>query len=115
MTREQMLETGRISSLKLFLFLSSWGKLIDSRGPRIPLLCAFFLQFIGYNGIRMFYQGSLRMLPSGSVVNEAEAVKGTAVGISGLGIVMMMCFMCMTGCGACAGLNSSMVSAFSRC
>ncbi|THH01153.1 hypothetical protein EW145_g6962 [Phellinidium pouzarii] len=32
-----------------------WGKIVDRRGPRILLACGFVFLFIGYSGIRHFY------------------------------------------------------------
>ncbi|KAF7331089.1 NmrA domain-containing protein [Mycena venus] len=36
-----------------------WGRIVDSRGPRLPLAFAFVFLFFGYTGIRHFYDVGL--------------------------------------------------------
>ena len=36
-----------------------WGRIVDSRGSRIPLACSFVFLLGGYSGIRYFYDSGL--------------------------------------------------------
>jgi hypothetical protein len=36
-----------------------WGRIVDSRGPCIPLACSFVFLLGGYFGIRRFYDSGL--------------------------------------------------------
>ncbi|KAG8992142.1 hypothetical protein FRB94_011943 [Tulasnella sp. JGI-2019a] len=75
-----------------------WGKLVDRRGPRLLLVCAFIFSFTGYLTVRMFYDGTLS-LPTDTLSTLTPAV------------VALTIFEAMTGSGgnACitAALNTS--------
>lgn len=74
------------------------GKIIDSRGPRLPLLAATGCQFFGYFGIRLFYNGTLAFRSA------------TDTSISTLDIMVMAICMFATGLGGSAGLGSAVNS-----
>lgn len=72
-----------------------WGRIVDTRGPRILLIIAFISLLVGYNGIRYFYD---RGLPSGST--DLTSVS--------FGILVLFGFL--TGIGGNGGLTSAMNS-----
>lgn len=65
-----------------------WGKMIDTRGPTLPLIIAGCMQFLGYFVIRMFYNGF-------------------SAGSTHLDVAFTALFMCITGFGGCAGLGAA--------
>ncbi|KAF8959541.1 MFS general substrate transporter [Flammula alnicola] len=69
-----------------------WGKIVDSRGPRILLACAFVFLLGGYSGIRYLY--------------DAGLLDGI-VSLSTIGVGILVMFSFMTGAGGNAGLVSS--------
>lgn len=69
-----------------------WGRITDSRGPRIPLASAFLLLFVGYSGIRHIYDQGLPTPESSLPV---------------LSLYTLMVCNFMTGTAANAGLNGS--------
>lgn len=65
------------------------GRLVDTRGPPVPMTIAFLTLLIGYSGIRQFY------------------ISGLPEGISALspfGLLMLLLCGLLTGIGANAGL-----------
>lgn len=72
-----------------------WGRIVDSRGPRILLALAFFSLLIGYNGLRLFYDQG---------VSEGE----TDISKLTFGALVVCGFL--TGIGGNGGLTSAMNS-----
>ncbi|KAF5364602.1 hypothetical protein D9758_005619 [Tetrapyrgos nigripes] len=72
-----------------------WGKVVDQRGPRIPLLSAFLLLLIGYSGIRFIYDGG---------VPESSKKLPTVL------FAMLIAFSFMTGMGGNGGITSAINS-----
>lgn len=72
-----------------------WGRIIDLRGPRIPLTGAFLCLLGGYSGIRYLYNSGL---PSGANT------------ISTLTFCALIAFGFMTGAGGNGGLVSAVNS-----
>ncbi|PFH47164.1 hypothetical protein AMATHDRAFT_152811 [Amanita thiersii Skay4041] len=72
-----------------------WGRIVDTRGPRILLACAFFLLLSGYSGIRHLYDTGL-----------AENVKTLSIPSF---ILLVMCGF-VSGAGGNAGLTSGINS-----
>ncbi|KAJ7618509.1 major facilitator superfamily domain-containing protein [Roridomyces roridus] len=66
-----------------------WGRIVDARGPRIPLGCSFVFLLLGYTGIRHFY--------------DAGVPEGTSLSSLGLGLLIACSFM--TGAGGNAGFT----------
>ncbi|KAJ6544286.1 major facilitator superfamily domain-containing protein [Mycena capillaripes] len=71
-----------------------WGRIVDSRGPRIPLAFAFLFLFLGYTGIRHFYDAGV---PEGSTLSSFS-----------LGLLIACSFM--TGTGGNAGFTGAVNS-----
>ncbi|KAJ7074054.1 major facilitator superfamily domain-containing protein [Mycena amicta] len=71
-----------------------WGRIVDSRGPRIPIAFAFFFLFGGYAGIRHFYDAGV---PAGSTISTF-----------GLGLLIACSFM--TGAGGNAAFSGAINS-----
>ncbi|PPR04909.1 hypothetical protein CVT24_007153 [Panaeolus cyanescens] len=72
-----------------------WGRIIDTRGPRIALACGFVFLLGGYYGIRSMYDGGL---------------PDDALHISTLGFCWLVFFSFLTGSGGNGGLTSSVNS-----
>ncbi|KAL4075477.1 major facilitator superfamily domain-containing protein [Scleroderma citrinum] len=68
-----------------------WGRIIDARGPRIPLIGASVFFFVAYAGTKRIYDDGI----------------GTAASISPVLFVMLVMLALFIGFGANAGLNSS--------
>ncbi|KAJ7039436.1 major facilitator superfamily domain-containing protein [Mycena alexandri] len=71
-----------------------WGRLVDVRGPRIPLGFSFAFLFLGYTGIRHFYDAGV---PEGSTV-------------SSLSMALLIACSFMTGAGGNAGFTGAVNS-----
>ncbi|KAJ7125293.1 major facilitator superfamily domain-containing protein [Mycena epipterygia] len=71
-----------------------WGRIVDTRGPRIPLAFSFFFLFLGYTGIRHFYDAGV---PAGSTVSSLS-----------MGLLIACSFM--TGAGGNAGFTGAINS-----
>ncbi|KAF8173853.1 major facilitator superfamily domain-containing protein [Mycena galopus ATCC 62051] len=71
-----------------------WGRIVDSRGPRIPLAFAFVFLFFGYTGIRHFYDVGVE---GGSTLTNFS-----------LGLLIACSFM--TGIGGNASFTSAINS-----
>lgn len=72
-----------------------WGKIVDSRGPRILLVSAFLFLLGGYSGIRYLYD------------------RGLPTGVESLGSIALCALVLLsylTGAGGNAGLVSSVNS-----
>ncbi|KAK2459401.1 hypothetical protein APHAL10511_008588 [Amanita phalloides] len=72
-----------------------WGRFVDLRGPRIPLLSAFFLLLIGYYGIRHIYDQGL---------SPGETT------VSVFTFILLVLFGLMSGAGGNAGIASAINS-----
>ncbi|KAJ6606619.1 major facilitator superfamily domain-containing protein [Mycena vulgaris] len=71
-----------------------WGRIVDTRGPRIPLAFSFFFLFLGYTGIRHFYDTGV---PAGSTLSNFN-----------MGLLVACSFM--TGAGGNAGFTGAINS-----
>lgn len=72
-----------------------WGRIVDSRGPRILLVIAFVSLLVGYNGMRYLYD---RGLSSG------------ATDLTTVSFGALVLFGFLTGIGGNGGLTSAMNS-----
>lgn len=72
-----------------------WGRIVDSRGPRLPLACAFVLLLLGYSGIRYRYD---------------TGIPATAATVSSFGFYMLVLCSFMTGTGANGGFSGAVNS-----
>ncbi|KAK7053757.1 NmrA domain-containing protein [Favolaschia claudopus] len=71
-----------------------WGRIVDSRGPRIPIFFGFIFLFFGYTGIRHFYNTGVD--------------DGSTVSTLGLGLLIACSFM--TGAGGNAAFTGAVNS-----
>ncbi|KAJ7174561.1 major facilitator superfamily domain-containing protein [Mycena filopes] len=71
-----------------------WGRIVDARGPRIPLAFSFAFLFLGYTGIRHFYDAGV---PEGSTV-------------SSFSMALLIACSFMTGAGGNAGFTGAVNS-----
>lgn len=72
-----------------------WGRIVDTRGPRMLLIMAFCTLIIGYSGIRHYYDRGL--------------IQGTST-LSTLDISVLVLFGFLTGIGGNGGLAGAMNS-----
>ena len=72
-----------------------FGKIVDKRGPRIPLACAFTFLLTGYLGMRHFYDAGL--LDGVTHISPASL------------IVLSFCSL-LTGAGGSGGLSGAVNS-----
>ncbi|KAJ7070365.1 major facilitator superfamily domain-containing protein [Mycena belliarum] len=71
-----------------------WGRIVDARGPRIPLAFSFVFLFLGYTGIRHFY--------------DAGVPPDSALSSLSMGLLIACSFM--TGAGGNAGFTGAVNS-----
>ncbi|KAK7001642.1 NmrA domain-containing protein [Favolaschia claudopus] len=71
-----------------------WGRIVDSRGPRIPIFFGFIFLFFGYTGIRHFYNTGVD--------------DGNTLSSLGLGLLIACSFM--TGAGGNAAFTGAVNS-----
>ncbi|KAF8839373.1 MFS general substrate transporter [Paxillus ammoniavirescens] len=69
-----------------------WGRIVDIKGPHIPLIGAFTLLLIGYSGIKKVYDDGI----------------GYATTVSTLHFAVLVLFGFMTGLGSIAGMAASL-------
>ncbi|CAK9784994.1 unnamed protein product [Cutaneotrichosporon oleaginosum] len=81
-------------NLGVYLTGPIFGRIIDLYGPRGPLACAAALNFVGYQGARAFYRGTLPI--------------GDEDGPSTLGVTALAMALFFTGTAGSAGLGSAM-------
>lgn len=98
LSHTQLNIVGIAGNLGMYCSGPFWGKAVDARGPRLPLLCAFVLLFIGYSGIRAFYTGAITM-------SETSAARFNG------GVAALSFFGLCTGIAGNAGITSAMNSA----
>lgn len=72
-----------------------WGRIVDTRGPRIPLIGAFFLLPTGYYGIKMFFDAGI---PEGATTMPMFSF-----------ILLVLCSL-FTGSGGFGGFTSAVNS-----
>lgn len=72
-----------------------WGRFVDTRGPRVPLACAFLLLLSGYSGIRHFFDGG---------------IPDSATTLATFKYCLLVLCSYMTGAGGNGGLTSSVNS-----
>ncbi|KAG9081514.1 hypothetical protein FRC07_014491, partial [Ceratobasidium sp. 392] len=98
LTHTQLNIVGIAGNLGVYCSAPFWGRVIDSRGPRMALLVAFMLLFFGYNGIRLIYTGAITL--SDSSVTRFNA-----------NVAALSFFGLCTGIGGNAGFTSAMNTA----
>ncbi|KAH7343585.1 major facilitator superfamily domain-containing protein [Rhizoctonia solani] len=98
LTHTQINIVGIAGNLGVYCSGPLWGKVVDARGPRIPLLVAFVLISFGYGGIRAFYTGAITM-------SETSAARFNG------GVAALFFFSLCTGMAGSAGITSAMNSA----
>lgn len=69
-----------------------WGRIVDHKGPRIPLFSASILLLIGYMGLKQMYDDGV----------------GTAATVSTLHLILLVVCSIMTGLGSSAGICAAM-------
>ncbi|KAF8839371.1 MFS general substrate transporter [Paxillus ammoniavirescens] len=69
-----------------------WGRIVDIKGPRIPLVAAFTFLLIGYSGVKKMYDDGI----------------GDAVTVSALHFAVLVLCGFMTGLGGTAGVAAAL-------
>ncbi|KIJ21221.1 hypothetical protein PAXINDRAFT_165940 [Paxillus involutus ATCC 200175] len=69
-----------------------WGRIVDIKGPRIPLIAAFTFLLIGYSGIKKMYDDGI----------------GDAATVSALHFAVLVLCGFMTGLGGTAGMAAAL-------
>ena len=69
-----------------------WGRIVDRKGPRIPLIGASIFLLVGYSGIKQMYDDGI----------------GNGTTVSPLHIVLLVVCGFMTGLGGNAGLSAAL-------
>lgn len=83
-------------NLGVYLTGPIWGKIIDVHGPRMPLISAAILTFIGYQSVRLFYLG---VFPIRSEPNDPA---------SPFRVALLALALFATGTAGSSGLGSAM-------
>ncbi|KAG1838706.1 major facilitator superfamily domain-containing protein [Suillus subalutaceus] len=81
---------GLAGNVGVYLSGPAWGRVVDSKGPRIPLISAFACLVIGYLGIKHIYDD------------------GAGTAISFMHLVILIACSFMTGLAGNAGLAAAM-------
>lgn len=92
-THTQLNLIGSAGNMGVYTSGPFWGKLVDTRGPRILFVSALFLLSAGYFGIRAFYDGNFDFL--------------SPDGMSGFGFTLIILFAICSGLGGNAGLTAA--------
>ncbi|KZV83279.1 MFS general substrate transporter [Exidia glandulosa HHB12029] len=92
-THTQLNLIGSAGNMGVYTSGPFWGKLVDSRGPRILFVSAMFLLAIGYFGIRAFYDGVFDFL--------------SPDGMSWFAFTLIVIFSICSGLGGNAGLTAA--------
>jgi MFS family permease len=82
----------------VYSFAPIWGRIVDSRGPRILLITSSALLLGGYSGITYLYDSGLQ--PHHDETNTLPT----------LSFYMLVFCSFLTGSGGCGGLTSSLNS-----
>ena len=98
-----VLLTQILDYISMFFFLLAgiycsapvWGRIVDSRGPRIVLIVSLVFLLGGYSGIKYIYDSGL---PPGTST------------LPTLGIYLLVLYSFLTGSGGLGGLTSSLNS-----
>ncbi|KAG9095268.1 hypothetical protein FS749_010777 [Ceratobasidium sp. UAMH 11750] len=98
LTHTQLNIVGIAGNLGVYCSGPFWGRVVDARGPRMPLLVAFMLLLFGYTGIRMFYMGAITM-------SDSSIAKFNG------GVAALSFFGLCTGIAGNAGITSAMNTA----
>ncbi|KAK4685150.1 hypothetical protein P7C73_g5008, partial [Tremellales sp. Uapishka_1] len=95
-TSTQVNLVGLAGNVGMYLSGPLWGKIVDARGSRIPLLIAGLLNLAGYSLLHAFYTGTIpiRSAPGSPVLP--------------INFTLMCLTLTMTGFGGSAGLSASM-------
>ncbi|EUC66581.1 MFS general substrate transporter [Rhizoctonia solani AG-3 Rhs1AP] len=98
LTHTQINIVGIAGNLGVYCSGPIWGKVVDARGPRIPLLVAFVLLAFGYGGIRAFYTGAISMSETSTSRFNGD-------------VAALFFFSLCTGIAGNAGITSAMNAA----
>ncbi|KAG8679035.1 hypothetical protein FRC09_019311, partial [Ceratobasidium sp. 395] len=98
LTHTQLNIVGIAGNLGMYCSGPFWGRVVDTRGPRMALLVAFMMLLLGYSGIRMFYTGAITL-------SDSSAAKFNG------GVAALSFFGLCTGIGGNAGITSAMNTA----
>ncbi|CAE6390851.1 unnamed protein product [Rhizoctonia solani] len=98
LTHTQINIVGIAGNLGVYCSGPVWGKVVDARGPRIPLLVAFVLLSFGYGGIRAFYTGAI-------TISDQSTARFNG------GVAALFFFSLCTGIAGNAGITSAMNAA----
>ncbi|WVF70375.1 hypothetical protein IAT40_005165 [Kwoniella sp. CBS 6097] len=93
---------GLAGNLGVYMTGPLWGKLVDSRGPKLPLFLGGLCCLIGYSTVHAFYVGtlSLRAPPSSTDPTAPEEAP------TQMRLLFLLFAMFLTGCGGSSGLTS---------
>nr|XP_018266005.1 uncharacterized protein I303_02383 [Kwoniella dejecticola CBS 10117]OBR88163.1 hypothetical protein I303_02383 [Kwoniella dejecticola CBS 10117] len=94
---------GLAGNLGVYLTGPLWGKIVDSRGQRIPLFVGGLCCLIGYSTVHAFYIGSISLRPSSVANDNAD----TDIEPSHIRLFILEFAMFLTGCGGSSGLTSA--------
>ncbi|WRT65267.1 uncharacterized protein IL334_002210 [Kwoniella shivajii] len=86
---------GLAGNLGVYLTGPLWGKIVDSRGQKIPLFVGGLCCLIGYSVVHSFYAGTISIRSA----NSSEP--------SNLRLFVLEFAMFLTGCGGSSGLTSA--------
>lgn len=78
---------GLAGNIGVYLSGPAWGRVVDSKGPRIPLISAFACLLIGYLGIRHIYDDGAGTVISLVILIACSFMTGLA-GNAGLAVAM---------------------------
>lgn len=96
LTSTQSNLVGMGGNLGVYLTGPIWGKIIDTYGPRMPLVSAAILTFVGYQSVRLFYLG---IFPIRSAPDDPA---------SPVGVILLAFALFCTGTAGSAGLGAAM-------
>ncbi|WWC67450.1 uncharacterized protein I206_101358 [Kwoniella pini CBS 10737] len=86
---------GLAGNLGVYLTGPLWGKIVDSRGQRIPLFVGGLCCLIGYSTVHAFYIGKIQL--RSNLDSEPNQIK----------LFILEFAMFLTGCGGSSGLTSA--------
>ncbi|KAJ6451837.1 major facilitator superfamily domain-containing protein [Mycena vitilis] len=94
MSHTQLNIVGLAGNVGLYSTGPLWGRIVDTRGPRIPLALSFVFLLFGYTGIRFFF--------------DAGVVEGST--LSSISMVLLVACSFMTGAGGHASFAGALNS-----
>ncbi|KAJ7661486.1 major facilitator superfamily domain-containing protein [Mycena polygramma] len=93
-THTQLNIVGLAANVGVYSSGPFWGRIVDTRGPRIPLALSFLFLFFGYTGIRYFF--------------DAGVAEGSTLSSISMGLLIACSFM--TGAGGNASFTGAVNS-----